>query len=76
MKESNGPKCKIRRQTVTSWGKKKKCMQSLWAPDAKWQRGKRNCIDKRRLGGSGAGPLAMLSTRRAAPASGLTEAEC
>lgn len=24
MKESNGPKCKMRRQTVTSWGKKKK----------------------------------------------------
>lgn len=23
MKESNGPKCKMRRQTVTSWGKKK-----------------------------------------------------
>lgn len=29
--------------------KKKSCMQSLWAPDAKWQRGKRNNIDKRWL---------------------------
>lgn len=86
VREEGGPEGMWRRATGLSvkcvgrrWPpgvKKKKCMQSLWAPDAKWQRGKRNCIDKRRLGGSGAGPLAMLSTRRAASASGLTEAEC
>lgn len=61
---------------VKADGEKKECMQSLWVPDAKWQRGKRNCIDKRWLAGSGAGPLASLSMGKAASASGLTEAEC
>lgn len=42
----------------------KMCAESV-ALDAKWQGGRRNCIDERCRGGGGAGPLARLSPGRA-----------